>query len=228
MKSWTPLWSMIVTSTLWSESKDVKILFVTLLALKDADGLVVATTAGLSRLSNLTFEECVEAIKVLESPDLRSDQNQEFEGRRIERIDGGWKILNHKKYRDMIQSIRRKEYQADWQADYRERMKAEKEVPQATTLTAPPNGKEWNPTPEQIRLAALFRRKPETKWSDKEIKAWKAIGTVSEQDIQSLERMYAAKLPEGKDYRRRDLSTLLNNFMGEVDRARNFKEPRCY
>lgn len=119
MKSWTPLWSTIVTSTLWSESKDVRILFVTLLALKDADGVVMGTTVGLARLANLQYEECAKALKVLEGPDKRSDTLQEFDGRRIEKVEGGWRILNHAKYREMIQTIKRREYQRQKQAEYR-------------------------------------------------------------------------------------------------------------
>lgn len=123
MKSWTPLWSTIVTSTLWSESKDVRILFVTLLALKDADGVVMGTTVGLARLANLQYEECAKALKVLEGPDKRSDTLQEFDGRRIEKVEGGWRILNHAKYREMIQTIKRREYQRQKQAEYREKRK---------------------------------------------------------------------------------------------------------
>lgn len=88
--------------------------------------------------------------------------------------------------------------------------------------------KGWNPTPEQLRLGRLFSRKPTTRWSATELKAWKKIGSVDEGDLELLERYYEANLPETKDFRRRDLSTLLNNFAGELDRARKFKEPTCY
>lgn len=87
---------------------------------------------------------------------------------------------------------------------------------------------EWNPTKEQIRLGRIFSRRSTTRWSNKEIKAWKAITPVSESDLSMLERYYSANLPETSDYRRHDLSTLLNNFTGELDRARNFKEPLPY
>ena len=88
-------------------------------------------------------------------------------------------------------------------------------------------GSEWTPTPEQIRLGKLFNRKPTTRWSLGEIKAWRKITPVDESDFKFLEIYYAASWPEGADYRRRDLATMLNNFTGEIDRARNFKEPTC-
>jgi hypothetical protein len=121
IESWTPLFSSIVTSTLWDESKEVRLLFVTMLGLKNKDGIVVATLSGLKRLSNLTLEETKEALKVLESPDTKTDEIQEFEGRRVEKCDRGWRILNHEKYRDLVQGIKRKAYQARWQKGYRER-----------------------------------------------------------------------------------------------------------
>lgn len=128
-KTWAPLWNTIVTSTLWGESKEVRLLFVTMLALKDVNGIVLATTAGLQRLANLdSFAETAAALKVLESPDQHTDTPQEFEGRRIERIPGGWKILNHLKHRNEIE-VNRKEYQRRKQKEYRARLKEAKPAP---------------------------------------------------------------------------------------------------
>jgi len=87
--------------------------------------------------------------------------------------------------------------------------------------------KAWNPTPEQLRLNKLFNRRPTTPWTPKELKAWKLVAPdIDEQDLAVLERYYGYQLPEGKDYRRRDLQTLLNNFFPEVDRARKYREPK--
>lgn len=119
LPGWTPLWSTIVLSTLWSEKKEVRILFVTMLAMKDAEGVVHGTLAGLTRLANLSEEETREAVQILESPDTRSDTHQEFDGRRIERVEGGWRVLNHHKYRDMVQAIKKREYNRKWMAKSR-------------------------------------------------------------------------------------------------------------
>jgi uncharacterized protein YdaU (DUF1376 family) len=91
-----------------------------------------------------------------------------------------------------------------------------------------PKGADWVPSDAQQRLNRIFRRRDSTPWSHKERKAFKALGEISSEDLDRLERYYTARLPEGKDYRRRDLTTLLNNFHGEVDRARNFKEPSLF
>lgn len=91
----------------------------------------------------------------------------------------------------------------------------------------PPNG-EWHPTAEQLRLGGLFGRKPTTRWHPKEIKAWKEVTPIEESDLKLLEDYYGARIPEATDYRRHDLTTLLNNFAGELDRARNYKPSRPF
>ena len=86
--------------------------------------------------------------------------------------------------------------------------------------SAPPA---WNPSPEQIEVASWFRRQPTTEWSDKEKKAWRPIGSKPQNfqgdDWMALRFFYG---PQGSRYRRQDLQTLLNNWNGEVDRAKNY------
>lgn len=77
-------------------------------------------------------------------------------------------------------------------------------------------------TETQLRLARLFHRRETTPWSEKERKAFRAIGEIQNEDLELLERYYAMQFPKDKDYRRRDLCTLLNNFQGELDRARKY------
>jgi hypothetical protein len=112
---------------LWEESKEVRLLFVTMLALKNRDGLVIATMSGLKRLANLKAEEVESSVAVLEAPDTKAELTQEFQGRRIERCEGGWRILNHEKYRDLVSGTKRRAYQASWQKGYRDRKKMAKQ-----------------------------------------------------------------------------------------------------
>ncbi len=107
----------------------------------------------------------------------------------------------------------------------------------ADTTTIPPEyqpsaeerkkeGKErkgdWEPSPLMLRFNKCLKRRNATKWSEKEIDALKEIGEPAEEDLTALERYYTATIPPDKDYRRRDLITVLNNFNGEVDRARKW------
>lgn len=81
-----------------------------------------------------------------------------------------------------------------------------------------------------IRIGKLLGRKDGTRWSPKEIKAAKAVLPVDEEDMQLLERFYFADIPKPEDFRRTTLMVLLNNFAGEIDKARNFNpgSNRCF
>lgn len=80
----------------------------------------------------------------------------------------------------------------------------------------------WQPTPVQIRIAGWFRRKESYRWSDDEVKSFRKL-EPSEEDLNLLEFYYTYPHPADEDYRRRDLKTLLNNWSGELDRARRFE-----
>ncbi len=85
-----------------AEDFTVRHIFEDLLKLCDhRNGVVDMTRQALSRRLNVPMETIDSAILKLESPDENS-RDQEFEGRRIERLDShrdwGWVILNWKKY----------------------------------------------------------------------------------------------------------------------------------
>lgn len=87
--------------------------------------------------------------------------------------------------------------------------------------------KETETDPMKARAAALFRRRETTPWGAAEIKAWKsnvaAIAATHEDDWKALEAFYAFRDTDRHTvYRRRDLATLLNNWTGEIDKARDF------
>lgn len=98
MESYTRLFSGIVRSTIWDESHTVRIVWVTMLALSDREGVVYGSVPGLSHEARVTVLECQEALEHLSSPDPHS-RTDEDEGRRIRVVDGGWLLLNHEKYR---------------------------------------------------------------------------------------------------------------------------------
>jgi hypothetical protein len=89
-----------------------------MIAAKDAEGIVRAALPGLARMANLTLEETIESIAVLESPDPHSSST-EHDGRRVLKVEGGWQVINHQKYRDKITEL--KAYNARKQAEYRKR-----------------------------------------------------------------------------------------------------------
>lgn len=79
-----------------------------------------------------------------------------------------------------------------------------------------------------LRAMALFRMRPATPLDRATRRAWKlastAVTATAPDEWLQLEAYYAADLPDKDDYRRRDLSTLLNNWSGELTRARRWSE----
>lgn len=99
------LFTKILDSSIWMEATPTRIVWITLLAAMDEDGYAsFASVQNLAHRAIVPIEETETAVKILESPDQISP-DQEHEGRRIERVPGGWLILNAKKYRDMINRV---------------------------------------------------------------------------------------------------------------------------
>ncbi len=89
-----------------------------MLAIADAFGNVFAAIPGLASVANVTIEAAQKAVDNLMAPDEWS-RTKDFEGRRIEEIDGGWHILNYGKYRKMMDEEERREYKAKWARERR-------------------------------------------------------------------------------------------------------------
>lgn len=124
MNRFAPLMSQIVDSSLWTEEYYVRILFTTMLAKKDSDHVVRATAYNLHRWANITQEECLKGLKVLSSPDRKRLDPQEHDGRRIQKVDDGWLILNGAKYEAMMRQIAEQARKARWARENRARQKA--------------------------------------------------------------------------------------------------------
>ena len=122
MTGYTKLFASIVDSTIWRESKEIKIVWITMLAKANRAGIVEASVPGLADAARVTISECEEALRKLESPDIYS-RTKEYEGRRIKTIDGGWLILNHAKYRAKMNADERREYLAEKKRQERENAK---------------------------------------------------------------------------------------------------------
>lgn len=91
------IYSSITRSTIWDESPETCKLWVTMLAVADRDGYVGASLPGLAREARLTIDQAQECLARLESPDAYS-RSKEQDGRRVEKTDGGWLIINFRKY----------------------------------------------------------------------------------------------------------------------------------
>ena len=115
---YTKLFASITESSLWSEPKEVRLLFVSMLARSDQNGFVDAAIPGLARLANLTLEETEAALKVLLSPDKYS-KNPGNDGCRVTPVPGGFAIINYEDYRSRRNDDDRKEYMREYMKQYR-------------------------------------------------------------------------------------------------------------
>lgn len=125
MFGYTKLFESIVTSTIWQEDLATKVVWITMLALKNGRHEVEASVPGLAHVAGVSLQDCEAALKRFESPDPYS-RNQEHEGRRIQKVSGGWLILNGAKYQMMLNEEERKAYKAAKQREYNRRKKGVK------------------------------------------------------------------------------------------------------
>ena len=100
MSGFTKLVPEIIQSSIWNESPEIRCVWITLLALKDADGIVVGNAVSLSRLANISLPVVQDALHRFQQPDPDS-RTPDHEGRRIEPVPGGFRVLNHTKYREV-------------------------------------------------------------------------------------------------------------------------------
>lgn len=94
------LYSTILDSSVWSEEPCTRLVWITLLAMADPDGFVEAAVPGLARRANVPLEACETALTRLMAPDAHS-KSQEHDGRRVESVERGWRILNYTAYREL-------------------------------------------------------------------------------------------------------------------------------
>lgn len=120
---YTKLFASLIGSTLWrTDDKALKIVWITMLAMCNKRGEVMTSIPGLADFAKVSIEEVLAALKVLESPDEYS-RTPDNEGRRIEKIDGGWQVLNFVKYRDTMSDDDRRAYFREKQRVYRAKKK---------------------------------------------------------------------------------------------------------
>jgi len=117
------IFTKILDSSIWLEPTPTRIIWLTMLAAMDEDGFVqFASVANLAHRAILPLEEAATAVTVLESPDLNSS-DPDNEGRRIEKVPGGWIVLNASKYREMVTRVVIKEQTRKRVAAHREKSK---------------------------------------------------------------------------------------------------------
>ncbi len=113
------LYGSIIHSSIWNEPDNVRLVWVTMLAMSTYHGIVEASVGGIAHAARVSKEACEDALRRLQSPD--PDSRDGTTGERIRRIEGGWEIINHGRYRDM--RTHRQVKQAEYQRRYESKLK---------------------------------------------------------------------------------------------------------
>lgn len=126
MSGYTKLFGSILASTIWRQDDKTRIVWITMLAMSDRNGIVEASMPGLADFARVSLADCERAIGILSSPDKHS-RSEDAEGRRVESVDGGWKLINHRKYRDKLSVDERRQYKTLKQREYRAKKRSGQE-----------------------------------------------------------------------------------------------------
>ena len=134
MAGYTKLFGSILHSTVWHTPGHVRLVWITMLAMSDRDGIVEASVPGLAIAARVERSQCEQALAMFLAPDPDS-RTKAFEGRRIEEVDGGWRLLNHAVYRERASADEQREKSAIRMRRKRERDAAV--TPRVTQSDAP-------------------------------------------------------------------------------------------
>ena len=108
MSGYTKLFNSILDSTVWLENSDTKVVWITMMAMANREGIVNASIPSLARRAGIGVEACQQALGKFLAVDPYS-RTPDRDGRRIEAVNGGWRILNYAKYRHMLSDDDRRE-----------------------------------------------------------------------------------------------------------------------
>lgn len=118
----------LIFSSILREDDAVFKVWVLLLSRTDGDGIARVSADFLAGITRKPDEEIARCLSVLEKPDP-SSRTRDHEGRRIERVNGGFKVLNYQAYRETVDRESIRAYEADRKRRQRERETAEGECP---------------------------------------------------------------------------------------------------
>lgn len=102
-ETFIPLFTSTIRSSLWSLPGDCIKVFLTLALEADPEGCVSASVDGIRRLVDLPLADVQRHLDTLSAPDPHSkdtSRDPSKDGRRIERIPNGWRVVNIEWYRE--------------------------------------------------------------------------------------------------------------------------------
>lgn len=117
----------MLLGSLWGFSPQAKILWITMMLMRDEDDRVDAAVCGLAARAHLSTAETEEALAELLAPDPYSEC-PDFDGRRIEVCDRGWRMLVDRVLEARAADGLRRQRMSDSQKRWRSARRANAEV----------------------------------------------------------------------------------------------------
>src|ERR1035437_6948878 len=111
--NYTVLKSSIIDSSIWNEDAETCKVWITILAKRNKDGEIFGSVGGLAHASRIGIEKTHEALEKFKAPEADSSC-KDFDGRRIEEIVGGWRLLNHDRVKEEAKVAGNAEYMREY------------------------------------------------------------------------------------------------------------------
>ena len=213
----------------------------------DEDGYAsFACAENLARRAGVELSDCIAALECFMSPDKRAPE-QEYEGRRLERVSGGYIVLNAGKYRNMFSREIQKEQTRKRVAKFREKSKrnanvtpcnesvtqseaeaeAEAEAVPHTPSAVPHTPSYTSSAPEQkervrdlrSRLCVAYNRKTDDRWDYNEETLLVEIARERPNCLSELTEMLVIRPTLGRFFPK-SISSLLLGWTKTLDVAR--------
>jgi hypothetical protein len=127
------IFTKILDSSIWMEPLATRIVWLTFIAAMDETGFVeFASPANVAHRAIVPLADTLAALATLEGPDTNSS-DPDNEGRRVEKVPGGWVVLNADKYRALVTRAVRLERTKDRVRAHRARKAASGNAPVTPT-----------------------------------------------------------------------------------------------
>jgi len=168
-QQYTPIFQKVLSSRLWALSPATRCVWLWLELRCDPEGYMSTDVAGVAIGAHVTGGEAREALEVLALQDADADPEDPNQGRLIERVPGGWRVLGFEEQRDLAKREAKNARTRRYMANTRAAAKAANDVvpvtpcdpivtppktkPKPTTKTFPEDRE--SPLPPMSRSVAL-------------------------------------------------------------------------
>lgn len=140
---YTPIFRDVLTSRVWALSDAHLRVWLWLQLMADPEGYVCADLAGVAIGARVPGQDAREALELLALPDADACPDDPNEGRIIERVTRGWRILGVEASRDLVKAETRKARQRRYMKTARARAANDQDVADVQALlglTSEPSG----------------------------------------------------------------------------------------